>query len=730
MGLDSGGFEAGRLDVGVEISAEGTSPEAFAERATLTITGLRPSAEPHSAEPANDAIVSMLRLALGETLTIRSGVDDAGSEGLVVHLDCTESRVCDELAVVLDEAVSTERTTRVPRERHHVWHGRPESTTVGFKPRTESGRRWDTEVPVSVRDRNRLWQALINWPDGHVEVGVTAVDDAWFAMSVALVGGSEPPLGLRAALADSLPGLEFGAAVPAESFRCDESEVRLALLLPVGAAVPPGFLVAPPPGIPVAQKTVTSPRDSAMVVGTATTDFGRKVDVALGEQELLRHVHVVGATGTGKSTLLSTMVHQLAHSGHGALVLDPHGTLVDRIVAELPASAIDRCMVVRADDLEHPIPLNPLAAADDAALATAISDMGEMFYELFDPKRTGIVGPRFVDRISAGLRGLVTLRGRRASLLDVPLIFDHKGMREALMKAQTDPREVLWWRNEVRNQKSSEYGDLVGWVNSKFESFTGSPALRAILGSGYDAYDPVGAMDGGRIILVDLAKGQIGLAASRLLGYLLLNRFWVAAMNRDTDRRFHVIVDEAHAVMAGSLVNMLSEGRKFGLSVTAAHQYLGQLAPEVAEALSGNVGTSVVFRASGPHVAEHVRATGGQLDAATLANLATFHSIVTRNASAVVAPQPFTMVVDAVRETCERVDPAALMRATWNGVGHLDVRPLDPDVEYPENVAVKGKPPNQGAFLDEWLAKRKKLESQAAAQGGKPGGQVDRTVEE
>lgn len=94
-------------------------------------------------------------------------------------------------------------------------------------------------------------------------------------------------------------------------------------------------------------------------------------------------------------------------------------------------------------------------------------------------------------------------------------------------------------------------------------------------------------------------------------------------MNRSTDRRFHVIVDEAHAVMAGSLVNMLSEGRKFGLSVTVAHQYLGQLDSEFTAALNGNVGTSMMFRASGAHMREHIQVTGGFVDSATLANLPT-----------------------------------------------------------------------------------------------------------
>lgn len=183
------------------------------------------------------------------------------------------------------------------------------------------------------------------------------------------------------------------------------------------------------------------------------------VGVDLTNSELLRDIHVVGATGTGKSAMLASMVHQIAHHGHGALVLDSHGTLIDRITEQVPASA--RCTVVRADDLDNPVPLNPLATHGEFGLETAIVDIGQMFYELFDPKQTGIVGPRSEERIAHALRGLAVLRGPRASLLDVPMMLEHKGMRQALDAVLDDPREKAWWQNETLNKKSGDYADLV-----------------------------------------------------------------------------------------------------------------------------------------------------------------------------------------------------------------------------------------------------------------------------
>lgn len=559
-------------------------------------------------------------------------------------------------------------------------------------------------------------------------ISIGAIGDNRYRARVELAGSTEPPLALRAALANALPGLRVVPAqdTTASDIDCEKGEVEMLMRcgLPVGSSRVPGFRVGPPSRLPaILTASAAGGSGTGLRIRSATTEAGSPVAVRLGDEELLRRVHVVGATGTGKSTLLASMVHQLGHQRHGALVLDPHGTLVDRILEELPAQAHDRCMVVRSDDLEHPIPLSPLAAhGEGGGIETAIADIGEMFYQLYDPTQAGIVGPRFEDRIAHALRGLATLRGARASLLDVPMMLGNSRLQDELEAKLTDPRERMWWRNESQNKNSRDYGDLVSRCNSKFERFGASPALRAILGSGHDVYDPIGAMDHGRIILVDLAKGQIGSTTSRLLGYLLLNRFWVAAMNRSRPgRRFHVIVDEAHSVMAGSLVNMLSEGRKFGISVTVAHQYLVQLNDQVAAALSGNIGTSVVFRANGPHVRAHIAATGDQVSAATLSNLPTFHAVVTRNAAVGVSARPHTMVVDPSQPTCASADSDAVRARSQSLTAGLDlaelIAPWRPSSGSEPTTARPAARP-QSSFLDEWLAKRAEAtggQSEAAA---------------
>lgn len=698
---------------------------------TLTIVAIRPAASESSADAPVATILSMLRLMPGATLHIRSGTLPAtarepASMGQRLWLTGdVDVDVLAQLRAVIDRYFEVTEALVDTTDDEYRWHGLPEAGELGFVPHQSRSRVW-TLGADHAPDMTRLWQALAAWPSGHIDATIAAQTRGDFCVSVSLSGDTPPPLLVRAAATDVFQGLQFSTSDDApQSLRCNEDEARTVVMLPTGtpSCAPPGFRVGAPSMMPVRLAlTSNSPDADRIRLGWARTDAGAQVDVALGDQELLRHVHLVGATGTGKSSMLAGIIHQLAHSNNGALLLDPHGTLVDRVLSELPASAYDRVRVVRADDVDAPVALNPLATDSPLGIQAAIADMGEMFHELFDPGRTGIVGPRFIDRVAHALRGLVTLRGEYASLLDVPLMLGHKGMRKALIERLTDPTEKLWWENDLLNQRSAEYGDLTSWVNSKFETFSASPAMRAILGSGADTYNPVAAMDSGQIILVDLAKGTIGKNAARLLGYLLLNRFWVAAMNRSGNRRFHIIVDEAHSVMAGSLINMLSEGRKFGLSVVVAHQFLGQLQPAVTSALSGNVGTSVTFRSAGPHIAEQIAATGGQVNAQTLANLPTLSAIVVRNAGNDVTPAPHTVRVEQVHDGCQRADRCAVetLSRQRNRQAQSGRKQLDPDIDFPspERPAPRPDqgPPTRGKFVDEWLEKRKRL--QESSNGG------------
>lgn len=584
----------------------------------------------------------------------------------------------------------------------------------------------------------------------------------WEAQLWVLTTGEAPSLRMRAIVRRRFPDLKI-AAYPADPVRVelDAAGLPAVLTIPVAGAAP---LAGTYPGsaapIPVAPDRGAT--ETGLLIGHAVTGGGRPIPVELTEAERLRHVHVLGQTGTGKSSVLAGIVAGLADRGDGALIADPHGQLCDRILAELPASACDRVWVIRCGDVDNPVPLNPLAESDPVRRDIAIQDVCATFQYLFDKRHTGIVGPRFQDHVGMTLRALAAMHGTRASLLDVPIACnDERFMTNAVARSD-DVRLKNWWRTFQKSTRSNEHGEVLSWVNSKFGPLTGTVAMRAILGSGANAIDFADAMDEGRIILVDLSKSTLGESASRLLGYLYLHRVWEAALRRrHPERPFTVMVDEAHTLISGALTNMLAEGRKFGLSVVLAHQYLDQLDEDLLPAINGNVATTIAFRCAAGDASQVARRLGGTVEPSALVMLPDLNAITLR--SAAPGPRfPHSLVVDyndratprLGADLAEHID--AVMHSTYRdlvkphhhmtayaaaGVSNLHAiqvdmplsprptspRPTPPRPEPAQEPAPDtSTPPGSGSFLDEWLAKR----AAASASDGAPAPDSDRVKQD
>lgn len=458
-----------------------------------------------------------------------------------------------------------------------------------------------------------------------------------------------PSLGVRAAVRQRFPGLRVvKTAGPGSWIGVGADDLDRVLPLPVAGRQPvPGTFTGPAAPIPASRQRVIVAAEGGIRIGHAKTVSGQIVPVELSLQERVRHLHFLGRTGTGKSSALAALINQLAAAGtEGALVLDPHGHLIERVLAELPSNAIARTWVIRCGDVSNPVPLSPLAEADPVRRDIAIDATCSIFQELFDRKDSGVVGPRFRERVAMGMRALVSLHGAEASFLDVPAILANTTLMDEVVGSTSDDRLRDWWANEKLSRRSAEHGEVVSWVNSKFEAFASTAAVRAVLGSGRDAIDFAAAMDDGRIILVDLSKAHLGEQASRLLGYLYLNRAWEGALRRRrTQQPFTVVVDEAQTLIAGALSTMLSEGRKFGLSVVLAHQYLGQLDAGLRPAVDGNVATTLAFRSAVADTAELFTRFGGQVDPAVLTTLPNLAAITLRTAGD-VGVSPHTVMID------------------------------------------------------------------------------------
>lgn len=609
--------------------------------------------------------------------------------------------------------------------------------SLGFtdreSPRPTTTRWYSGEVMAT-----QLIDELATFPGQGIEVVLRAIPHApeprWQVRMYVIGAGDGPSLRLRAAVRRRYRGLQVtdSASDPGAWLELGSADLPELLAIPVAGSEPlRGAYTAPPAPIAV---TLTRAGDveTGMRIGQAVTNSGRRIPVRLSVQERLRHVHVLGRTGTGKSTALAGMVRELAAGSDGAMVADPHGQLCDRILAELPAEARDRVWVIRCGDVKNPVPMNPLAETDPVRRDIAIADIGATFQYLFDKNATGIVGPRFHERVAMTLRALAAEHGPRASLLDVPIAATNDAFMDAAVKKSGDQRLQTWWRTDKMERKSNDHGQVVAWVNSKFEAFSSTAAMRGILGSGVDAIDFADAMDSGRIILLDLSKAELGESASRLLGFLYLSRVWNAALRRtSTERPFTVVIDEAHTLIAGALTNMLAEGRKFGLSVVLAHQYLEQLDADLRPAVDGNVATTIAFRCAVGDAGEIYKRFGGQVDPSVLVTLPELTAVSLRTAQKEPS-QPHTMVIDHNRCVAPRsgedldTHVADLLRSTWidlvdpyrdltaSAVGGASNVPIsaassDPQPPRPRVPATQPAVPGRQktpSFLDEWIRAR------------------------
>lgn len=552
-------------------------------------------------------------------------------------------------------------------------------------------------------------------PDVEVQIGVCPPEDStmW-----------RPPVAIAALANRIVPGCSIAPGV--QSLLLTFTDASGLPLIPVSSGQPlPGLAVAAAAPVPVRHRPSLGQPTDGLDLGNATLYSGKHLRASLTLEERVRHIHVTGRTGTGKSTLLATMARSVAEQGQGLLVLDPHGTLVDRIAAELPESALARTLLIRAGNVTDPVPLNPLATEDPVALDMAIADILAGFYVMFDPGRTGIVGPRFESAVGMCLRTLAAFKGKRASILDVPRLLTDKSFQHRARAAVTNPAVLGFWTNHDLSTRSNEHGELIAWITSKWERFTTTAALRAILGTGHDTLNLDAAMEHGHIVLLDLSKGAIGGPAAELLGFLYTTRIWTAALGRKTDATpYTVMIDEAHSFMAGALPAMLSEGRKYGLSVVLAHQYLGQLAPELSQALAGNTGTQIAFRAGRADAEVLHHRMGRMQPPEAYTTLADLSALVQRTAGP-TTPHPHTLTVSHLSNV--RINAAhQLSRLEEVTRGLLSPAPAEETDGDPDNgdVAVELPPPpgtrkppvavprpargSDSSFLDEWLKQRGK----------------------
>lgn len=327
--------------------------------------------------------------------------------------------------------------------------------------------------------------------------------------------------------------------------------------------------------------------------------YGERFPLVLSPDARRQHVYLIGKTGTGKSTLLKSLVVQDIEAGEGCALLDPHGDLAREILDQIPRRRTDDLVYFDPSDLAYPPAFNLIEPAPPDARHLIARGVVAACEHLW----AGSWGPRLAYILHNAVAALLDAAARYGgqTLLGVPRLLVDAGFRERVTAAIENPKVRQFWLEEFPGYSERLAAEAIAPIQNKVGQFLTSPVLRNILGQPASTIRPREIMDEGRIFIANLAKGKLGEEDANLLGSLLVTSFQLAAIGRaavpEEERRdFHLAIDEFHSFTTESFAGIFAEARKYRLSLIVAHQYLDQLGEGVRSAIFGNVGTLVAFR--------------------------------------------------------------------------------------------------------------------------------------
>lgn len=346
------------------------------------------------------------------------------------------------------------------------------------------------------------------------------------------------------------------------------------------------------------RQLAASPRigRTGTVIGDSTFP-GDQRPLAVDEQARLRHVHLLGPTGVGKSTAIVNMAVQDLEAGRGVVLIDGKGDLASDVLARIPAHRRDDVIVLDPSDQSRPVGLNPLRAANGASAEVVVENLVGLFKSLYRSSW----GPRTDDVLRAALLTLAFTGN--ATLCEVPLLLTDPTYRRRLVSKLDDPvgLESFWgWYESLSD---AERLNVIGAPLNKVRAFSMRPRVRGIIGQADPALDLRDVLASGKVLIVSLAAGLLGEEAAALLGALLIAELWHATTARaglraEQRRPCMGYIDEWQKFLhlPTPMSSVLAEARGLGLGLTLAHQHLGQLPDAAREAVLSNARSRVIFQ--------------------------------------------------------------------------------------------------------------------------------------
>ncbi|MBP9771321.1 MAG: type IV secretory system conjugative DNA transfer family protein [Candidatus Pacebacteria bacterium] len=331
---------------------------------------------------------------------------------------------------------------------------------------------------------------------------------------------------------------------------------------------------------------------------------GIETKIHYGSDDRLRHLYVIGQTGTGKTTLLKNMIVQDIKNGEGVCMIDPHGTDIIEVLANIPPERAQDVIYFDPSNTERPMALNMLEydVTKPEQKTFVVNELFSIFQKLYGSVPESM-GPMFEQYFRNATMLVIEDPETGNTLFDVSRVLSDKDYRTLKLSRCKNPVVVQFWR-DVAEKAGGEgaLANIVPYITSKFDVFLANDIMRPIVVQPKSTFDFRDIMDSRKILLVNLAKGRLGDINANLLGLIIVGKILMAALSRVDSvgtkgmPPFYLYIDEFQNVTTDSIATILSEARKYKLSLTVAHQFIKQLDEKIKDAVFGNVGSLATFR--------------------------------------------------------------------------------------------------------------------------------------
>lgn len=328
---------------------------------------------------------------------------------------------------------------------------------------------------------------------------------------------------------------------------------------------------------------------------------GGAVPIYYDYNDRLRHMYMIGKSGSGKTALFENMVLQDIRNGHGVCYMDPNGDAIEWILRHIPKERAEDVILFDPSDIGRPVALN-LMEYDPAfpeQKTMVINEMISIFDKLYDLKATG--GPMFEQYMRNAMLLVMDDPDTGSTLLEIPKVLaDGEYRKMKLSKSRNQVVIDFWTKEAEKAGGEAALANMVPYITSKLTQFTSNDIMRPIIAQQKSAFNFRELMDNRKILLVNLPKGLLGEMNAKLLGMIISGKIQIAAFSRqnqaeDTRVPFYLYVDEFQNFTSKTFATILSEARKYRLSLNITHQFIAQLDEETRDAVFGNVGTLLTW---------------------------------------------------------------------------------------------------------------------------------------